>query len=164
MLWERINPPREQYMSWAMERWHIVEDVVKEIYGGIEEVGFIQKNDLVGISPDGIVRNEEWKIVKAIEVKAPEMKTWVRYWLEDGIPSEYLWQVVHYFVVIDTLESLDFIVANPDIPDKFYRFKIQNVTREELQECIDIAKQDIELFSEIYTEKLNNLLDKKPKL
>ena len=89
------------------------------------------------------------------------MKNWVKYWLEDKIPDEYLWQVVHYFVVIDDLKELDFIIANPDIPDAFFRIKKKTITREEISHYINIAKDDILTFSRTYTENMNTLLSRK---
>lgn len=162
LIGEKIVPPRETYVSGAMERWHLVEGVIKTIYPDpIESVWFIKKNDWIGISPDWIIKNSEWVITRAVEIKAPEIKNTIKYWLTDEIPDEYFWQVVHYFVVIDTLESLDFIVANPDIWDDFFRMKKKTVTRKELAEYIEQANNDLADFYKDWTTVLNQLLNLK---
>lgn len=65
-----MAPLLETYQSGAMERGHLVESVVKELYHEpIEEVGFVKKYPWLGISPDGLIKNQEGKYTKAIEVK-----------------------------------------------------------------------------------------------
>ncbi len=82
--------------------------------------------------------------------------------MDDMIPDEYFWQIVHYFVVIDTLESLDFIVANPDIPDSFFRLKKKTIFRSDLEKEIEQAKTDIVSFSELFTETIQKFISLKP--
>lgn len=60
------------------------------------------------------------------------------------IPYEYFYQVVMYFVVIDTLDTLDFIIHNPEPYDANVRTKIIRVTREEL--ATDIQRAEIAIF------------------
>ena len=67
----------------------------------------------------------------------------MKYWLLDGIPDEYFWQVVMYFVVIDSLESLSFIVHHPMPYDASVRTKIITVTREDLESQIMSAQMAI---------------------
>jgi len=73
MIAEKIAPLQETYQSGAMERGHLVETVVKELYKEkgvmVEEVGFIKSLEWLGISPDGIIRNSEGVITRAIEIK-----------------------------------------------------------------------------------------------
>lgn len=144
-----------------MERGHLVEEIVWELYPTpYEQVGFIKKNDWIGISPDGVIL-ENWKIKKAIEIKSPEIKNSIRYWMDDTIPDEYHWQIVHYFVVIDTLESVDFLVCNPDIEDDFFRLKVKTITREELSEDIEKAKEELVSFRELWMETMQKFISLK---
>lgn len=141
-----------------MERWHLVESVVKELDANIESVWFIEKDDLIGLSPDGIKIDTDGKIRTAYEIKSPEIQTCIKYWLDDKIPDEYFWQVVHYFVVLDDLEEVVFIVANPDVPDERFRIRKKVITRKEMSTYISIARDDILIFRREYTEMLNKLL------
>lgn len=162
MIYEKIAPLQDVYQSGTMERGHTIEAVVKELYKEeVTNVGFIKRtdNEYLGISPDGIIIDHvgetsqgEIIIRKAVEVKGPLGTNFIRYWIEDKIPSEYFWQVVHYFVVIDTLESLDFIIHNPEPYDARVRTKIITVTREELKESILMAECAIAEFLALFTE------------
>lgn len=170
MIYEKIAPHQDQYQSDTMTRGHMLEAVVKDIYSQpVRNVGFIKRtdNEYLGISPDGIIIEEvgetaqgEIIIRKAIEVKAPLGKNFIGYWLQDGIPSEHYWQVVHYFVVIETLESLDFIVHDPAPYDARVRTKIITVTRQELRE--DIMRAEAKIFDYIanFTKKLHTFVAK----
>lgn len=128
----------------------------------IESVGFISRTDIdwIGISPDGIIRNEEGKIIKAIEVKAPSPKIFVKYFLSDKIPDEYFWQVVHYFIILEDLKELDFIAYNPDFYAEKIRMKKILVTREELQESIQLAKTCLAEFYSEYDKMAQKFIEK----
>lgn len=54
LISEMLAPPKEGYASPAMERGHLCEELVKEKYPEIEEVGMIKMDgcDFLGISPD----------------------------------------------------------------------------------------------------------------
>jgi YqaJ-like viral recombinase domain len=145
-----------------MERWHLVESITKELYSEpIESVGFIRWEGKVWLSPDAIIREGEI-IKRAIEIKSPEAKTTIMYFLDDKIPDEYYWQIVQYFLVIDTLESLDFIVSNPDMHDEFFRLKKKTVYRTDFTEDIQKAKEDIvSFYDEIYIPLSQKLISLK---
>jgi hypothetical protein len=169
MIYEKIAPLQDVYQSGTMERGHMIEAVVKELYNEeVTNVGFIKRtdNEYLGISPDGIIidkvgetKDGEIIIRKAVEVKGPLGKNFVKYWIEDKIPSEYFWQVVHYFVVIDTLESLDFIIHNPEPHDARVRTKTITVTRAELKDKILLAECAIAEFLALYIKYLNIFIE-----
>ena len=110
----------------------------------------------MGISPDAVCFYEDGAKY-ALEIKAPEAKAFIRYALEGGIPDEYKWQVVHYFVVIDTLQSLDFIVYNPELRDPRMRKRIITVSRSDLSEDIEKAENALVVFREEWIETLEKL-------
>lgn len=146
----------ESYQSDAMsigvlhEPWAIDQYEV-ETGQKVTEVGFITKGENVGLSPDGMVGKK-----KAIEVKSPSLAKHIEYIVNDKLPAEYKWQVVHYFVVIDDLKELDFISYNPDFPLK--ELHIVNVTREALTDEIKNAQEKLEKFIEKYNQTIINLL------
>lgn len=146
----------ESYQSDAMsigvlhEPWAIDQYEV-ETGQKVTEVGFITKGENIGLSPDGMVGKK-----KAIEVKSPSLAKHIEYIVNDKLPAEYKWQVVHYFVVIDDLKELDFISYNPDFPLK--ELHIVNVTREALTDEIKNAQEKLEKFIEKYNQTIINLL------
>lgn len=155
LIAERYEPV-EDYQSSEMsngvlwEPWAI--DKYQEMTGQIvKEVGFITKGDDIGLSPDGLIGEK-----KAIEVKSPSLKKHIEYLVSNKLPAEYKWQIVHYFLVIDELESLDFVSYNPKFPLK--ELHIVTVTRADLEKEILEAKEKLAQFLEKYNQTLANLL------
>jgi hypothetical protein len=71
-------------------------------------------------------------------------KNFIKYWVQDKIPDEYYWQVIMYFIVIESLQSLDFIIHSPHPYDERVRTKRITVTREEL--LPDIQRAEMAIF------------------
>lgn len=130
---------------WAIDKYE------EETGQKVTTVGFITIGDNLGLSPDGLVGKK-----KAVEVKCPSLAKHIEYVVNDKIPSEYKWQVVHYFVVIDELEELDFITYHPKFPLK--EMHIVNVKRADFEEDILDAKEKINNFLEKYNQTLAKLL------
>jgi len=76
--------------------------------------------------------------------------------------KQYYWQVVHYFLVIDTLEKVTFSLYNPDIWDKDKQLHLITVTRQELQSDIDKAEKQLTSFKQDFN-KLKDLLNNEKK-
>ena len=93
---------------------------------------------------------------KAVEVKCPSLQKHIEYIVKDSIPAEYKWQIVHYFIVIEDLEELDFLSYHPNFPLK--ELHIVNVKRSELEKDIAAAKEKLETFLKKYNQTLANLL------
>lgn len=162
LITEEFAPPEDRNLTPAMQRWSELElearaEYIRRTWEKVEEVWFIKKNDYVGLSPDGVIFSSE-KIKKAIEIKCPLSKNFVRYILENKIPEEYKYQVIMYFLVISELEELDFVLYNPDFYIKEKRFFIINVKRSELEAEIYKAEVKIELFRKKWVENIKNLL------
>ena len=165
LIAELIAPPEESYKSQAMEMGNIGEEIIKEDYPDYVSVGLILGDeDWIGISPDAVMKdinkyllsNPPIPVVtidKALEIKSPEPKSFIRYALDGGIPKQYYWQVVHYFVVIPTLQELDFVIYCPQIGIK----RVVHVTRAELQEDVDKAKESLQEFRKEWLSALSKL-------
>jgi len=130
---------------WAIDKYQ------EETGQTVREVGFISQGDDIGLSPDGLVGNK-----KAVEVKCPSLAKHIEYVVQDKLPAEYKWQVVHYFLVIEELEELDFISYHPSFPLK--ELHIVNVKRTDLEEDIQEAKEKLTAFLEKYNQTLAKLL------
>lgn len=155
MIAEKYEP-LEDFQSSEMsngvlwEPWAI--DKYQEMTGQIvKEVGFITKGDDIGLSPDGLIGEK-----KAIEVKSPSLKKHIEYIVSNKLPAEYKWQVVHYFLVIDDLESLDFVSYNPKFPLK--ELHILTVTKADLADEILQATEKLQSFLKKYNQTISNLL------
>lgn len=97
----------------------------------VETTGFAEddSNPIIANSPDGLIGEKE-----AVEVKCPGGKNYVKAWLTNKVPDEYEWQVVQYFIVNEKLETLYFVLYNPDIPA--HPMHVILVKKEEIQEDI----------------------------
>jgi hypothetical protein len=113
--------------------------VYEEVTGNeVQEVGFCvhDKYPFIAVSPDGLIKQGNI-YVGAVEVKCPSTKKHIEYIRINRIPSEYKAQVIHYFVVIETLQWLDFVSYDPRMHTK--KMNTHRVWRNELQEDIDKA-------------------------
>lgn len=163
LIAEKLAPLPEVYTSFWMDRGKEMEEIVKKIYGEkIENVGFVSRTDVdwFWISPDWIIRDEDGKITRAVEIKSPAPKTAVRYILDDKIPDEYFWQIVHYFIVFDDLAELDFIVYNPDFYAEELRIQTRKITRESIADKIEYAKNELVEFRQMWLETAQKFMKK----
>ena len=146
----------------AMERWNFLEPVAKKKYEDItwfkvEEVWFIERDSHHWLSPDGIIKT--WDVYwQALEIKCPRWKNYVKYYLENKIPDEYKNQVVNYFLVMEDLECLHFMIYNPDTINGLPDYKIITVTRADLEVEIRQAEEKLTGFKTRWNTLKDNLL------
>lgn len=151
LIAESLAPAKDGGTSEAMERGSELESdalMVYEATGTVtEQVGFVlhDEYDWLGLSPDALVKKGKMYI-GAVEIKCPDTKTHIKYLEEAKIPSEYRAQVMQYFLVCDTLEWLDFVSYDPRIQVPEYQMSIVRVTREELEDELDVARGKLEKF------------------
>ena len=81
--------------------------------------------------------------------------------MEDKVPDEYFWQSIHYFICIDELEWLDFVIFNPDIYDSFFRKKVIRIYRSDILEHIEKAKTALADFYPEWTAEMQKLISLK---
>ena len=140
-------------------RGHELEPVAKLFYEDftwykVEEVGFITKDDLMALSPDWIIQDTvTGKYTRAVEIKCPRGKNFVKYVLEGVVPDEYIYQITQYFLVMDDLEELDMVFFNPDAVNWLEKFHMITVKRADMAE--HMAKADDKLIE--FKQQLNSL-------
>lgn len=126
--------------------------------------------DWLALSPDGLVL-EGNDYVEGVEVKCPDSKKAILYRIENmipmeetglmgktgnplagapflGIPAEYKWQVVHYFLVVETLKKMSFLVYDARFIDEDAKLYIVEIERsnEIMQDAINEAKKELLKF------------------
>lgn len=160
MIAERLTIGIESETTWenAMDRGLRLEDdaiTLFEFETGkqVERTGFCEDdtNPLIANSPDGLIGENE-----AVEVKCLEGKKHVKAWLTGLVPDDYQWQVVQYFVVNPKLKKLYFVNYHPDI--QIHPIHIIEVTRQEIEDKITLAKKSEEIFLKEVEEELNKLI------
>lgn len=111
------------YSNKAMEFGSEYEERAKAYYarlfGSVEEVGFIELNENVGCSPDGLVGNDG-----IIEIKYPFPQTHIKYIHKNTLPTEYRAQVQGNLWVTGR-KWCDFISYNAKIKDRpFWKIRV----------------------------------------
>lgn len=144
----------DTFINDEMQRGIDLEPVAKKEYEDImgltvEDVGFLQSERWphLGLSPDGLVGE-----IGAIECKCPKTKTHVRYLREGGLPKEYYYQILAYFLVHEKLFWVDFISYDPRFAVR--PIFIHRTNRVDLKkELIDAQSKLDKFFSEYESMK-----------
>ena len=97
----------------------------------VEEVGFIERNEFVGVSPDGLVDDNG-----VLEIKCPQYNTQIDYLLKHWLPSEYKWQVQGLLWVSER-EWCDFLSYHPKLDKLLVRVRRDESAIKELETRIN---------------------------
>lgn len=134
----------------AMARGNELEPLARQAYmcetfAAVQEVGFVDWERLrAGVSPDGVIFDDNGEIEKIIECKCPELPAFIRYATDKAnIPQKYMVQM-QMQMLITGAKSCDFVAYYP-------RMRL----------IIHTIDADAELQSKIVTalEKLNARYD-----
>ncbi len=99
---ERIlGYPEETHQNQWMARGSELEDEARKYYEFItghkvRQVGFVELDEFVGCSPDGLIGEDG-----GLEIKCPALAAHVKYLLDDKMPSEYIPQVQGNMYITD---------------------------------------------------------------
>lgn len=126
----------------AMQHGIDMEDEARAVYEmetltPVKQVGFISKDALFGISPDGLTKRTEWEA--GVEFKCPQSNTHLGYLMNpQSLVKQYNWQLQGSLWVTG-LPIWDIVSYCPDFPED-KRLLIYTVTpKEEDQEKITKA-------------------------
>lgn len=151
-----VNENYETIKTFAMERWLELEVEAKKIFEKvknkkIKNVWFIEKkfkNLKLWCSPDWLIEKKN----SAIEIKCPLWEKTINYFLNfDNIFKDYQWQILNYFLVIDDLEILYFMVYNPNLKSKI-NYKIYEIKKEDIEEDLKKLTTNLVDFEKDYNE------------
>lgn len=131
----------------AMRHGILLEPVALERYrmktgADAREVGFCihDEHDFLAISPDALVYQNGTPI-GGVEIKCPSTKNHVSYIRGGRVPAIYLAQVMHYFVVVDSLEWVDFVSFDPRMSPSLFIFRVHRHDPE-VQKDIEARKSE----------------------
>lgn len=145
----------DSYKSESMERGNELEPLARQAYmcetfADVQEVGFVDWERLrAGCSPDGVIYRADGQIEKIIEIKCPEIVSYLRYAESASkIPALYKTQM-QYNMLITGAKSCDFVAYYPGM-----RLIIHTIDADaELQSNIVIALEKLNVrYDEILTQ------------
>jgi len=125
LLAERLSgEPQESYNNKAMETGIETEPEARAYYealhGQIEQVGFVELNDDVGCSPDGLVGLDG-----LVEIKCPYPSTHIQYIDKNKMPANYIPQVQGQLWVTGR-KWCDFVSFDPRVKARpFWMIRVQ---------------------------------------
>ena len=118
------------YVSGAME-WGIEEE--ENAIGLLEnkntfQCGYVtnSKYKYFGLSPDLL------ETKKGYEIKCPNSATFVRWKIKMEVPKTHIVQVLAYFVIMDELKEMDFVVYDPRFTDSIFKITLQRADYKEM--------------------------------
>ena len=141
---------KENYINADMQRGIDLEPEARlefEFYTDldVQEVGFIEYNEFIGVSPDGLVGDDG-----LIEIKCPNDSIYFKLLLSNNIKPEYIAQMQMQMYVTDR-QYCYFVSYNPNFEKSLY---IKKITRDE--EMIDKLKKGLERGTELIKEIKKN--------
>lgn len=157
-LFDGYDLDTDPYVSPEMEWGTLYEPIAREEYErltgvSVEQIGFCTHDtrEWIGLSPDGFIgKGREG----AIEIKCPTRKTHISYVRNGGIPEKYWDQVLHYFLVNDDQQWVDFISYHPNFSPKPLYIHRVNRADVELELSSTLAKLD-RFWTDLQTEYKN---------
>ena len=152
LLAEKYSNNKEHYTNKDMERGIELEDQARMTYeverNNVKEVGFIELDEFVGCSPDGLVGKDG-----GIEIKCPNDAGFFKLMVNgrDAIESKYLWQV-QMTLYITKRSWWDLVFYNPNFNQNILIFRITPVMfqSEKLMLGIETGKNLIKKLNKKY--------------
>ena len=147
----------EKYTNPDMDRGNELEAEARNIYEmeknvEVEEVGFIELNDYVGCSPDGLVGDDG-----GVEFKCHKNQIFFELLLgKREIESKYIWQI-QMNLLITGREWWDFVAYNPNYSKDIFIKRIypDNEKFSKLEYGFKIGEQKIKEIKEQYNNLKN---------
>lgn len=104
----------------------------------VERVAFVELNDWVGCSPDGLIGN-----VGLVQAKCPKYSTLMDYLISDSVPKDYMMQMQGEMYVTGR-EWNDFWVWHPQFKPMLKRVERSESVIKSIQEELELAIAEAE--------------------
>lgn len=116
---------KEHFSNVHTDRGNELEPIARDMYElttrqKVEEVGFIELDEYVGVSPDGLIGEDG-----AIEIKCPDDVKYFKHLLEGekAIDSGYIWQI-QMLLLITRRKWCDYVAYNPNFAKSLYIHRV----------------------------------------
>ena len=150
--WKEVSAKQ---MEWGSENEPYARKAYKMLtFNNAKEIGFIEHDDMIGCSPDGIIGDEG-----LIEIKCPwNSSNHVISLAKKEIPLIYKAQVQGQLWISER-KWCDFVSYDPRVKDDFKKIILIRVNRDE--EYIEFLKEKVFKFKKIVQDICYNIMDKK---
>tara|TARA_R110002050_G_scaffold139411_1_gene263621 strand:- start:2663 stop:3286 length:624 start_codon:yes stop_codon:yes gene_type:complete len=142
----------DSFVSEAMQRGIDLEPIAIAEFSDFMELdvqhfGMVTNENFPNchLSPDGLIMDQE-NPIKGVEVKCPDSKKHIEYIITNRVPAEYKQQILHYFTIIETIETMHFVSYDPRYTAR--PLHIITVTREDWSNEIHEFKTKLLKFIE----------------
>lgn len=136
------QPPKE-IKSPDIERGNELEEQARVLYeletgNKVEEVGFIELDEFIGCSPDGLIGEDG-----GLEIKCPNDANFLRQ-LFEPIPKKYIWQI-QCCLFITKRSWWDYVAYNPNFKNPLFikRVEPDEVAFKKLEKGLESGKNQI---------------------
>jgi len=117
---------KEQFTSKHIERGNELEPIARSMYeletgNEVKEVGFVELNEFVGASPDGLVAEDG-----LIEIKCIDDVSYFKHLLNGitEVDTKYIWQI-QMQLLVTSRKWCDLVVYNPNYKESMCIFRIK---------------------------------------
>ena len=138
-------------MEWGIENEPHARNAYEMETGNlVTEIGFVELNEYVGCSPDGLIGDDGM-----VEIKCPNTSTHIEYILDGRVPPEYVLQIQTQLWVANRHWN-DFVSFDPRVPCRslfIVRAERDESKIAEIQDAVDVfVKEMNELERQILGE------------
>ena len=127
---------KDHYTNSDMLRGIELEPIARQLYiqetfNEVEEVGFIEKDEYCGVSPDGLVGEDG-----IIEIKCPKDTVFVEQSITEKIKPEYYTQI-QYALYITGRQWCDYVAYNENFPLLIRRYERDEEHIEKIKKALE---------------------------
>lgn len=144
---------KEKFSNEHTERGNELEETARALYElekgkKVEEVGFVELDEYIGCSPDGLVGE-----YGGLEIKCPSDNVYFKQIISDSIPMNYVWQV-QMNLFITGRKWWDLMFYNPNFERNMiiYRILPSEESFEKLKKGFEKGKKLIKEYLKKYNK------------
>lgn len=144
---------KEKFSNEHTERGNELEETARALYElekgeKVEEVGFVELDEYIGCSPDGLIGE-----YGGLEIKCPSDSVYFKQIISDSIPMNYVWQVeMNLFVTGRKWWDLMFYNPNFERNMIIYRILPSEESFEKLKKGFEKGKKLIKEYLKKYNK------------
>ena len=156
---EIVESPTSKAMMHGIMMEPLALDAYRMATGNdAREIGFCIHDTLpfLAISPDALVYENDVPI-GGVEIKCPSTKNHIAYMRGGKVPALYKSQVMHYFIVVESIQWMDFVSYDPRISKSLFKFRIHR-DDPDVQLDLEMRKQSYIKFWDKLTKYENQIL------